>query len=79
MTDALPPLQVSLRYDREHSSAVWKRLEAFVRLRVQPDRSSAGPLRHTPASRSVCVFILRTVKSVSSGFVGTFPALNISS
>lgn len=37
MTAALPPLQVSLGDGGEHSSAVWERLEAFVRLRFQPD------------------------------------------
>lgn len=57
-------LQVSVRYDRKHSSAVRKRLEGLVGLRVQPEYASARPLRHTPAGRSVSVLPLDFTVSV---------------
>lgn len=63
-TCAVVFLQVSVRYDRKHSSAVRKRLEGLVGLCVQPEFASARPLRHTPAGRSVSVLPLDFTVSV---------------
>ena len=50
---ALFLLQSSVRDDRKHSAAVWKRLESLVGVFSQSEHASARPLRHTPAGRSV--------------------------
>lgn len=55
---AVVVLQGSIRHDWEYSSAVRKRLEGLISMRVQPERSSAGPLRHAPAGWSVSVLCM---------------------
>lgn len=45
--------QISIRNDRKHASAVWKRLEGVVSLFTQPEYTSARPLWCSSAGWSV--------------------------